>query len=261
MVKRVLNYVIWGITLSAIAVLYGFSRVQYLNSPVSMLELSITGQQQGSFLDYNQTYTQLITTLNIDQMPAVKALEVPAIKDQLSKNPYICRADVYTTLDGKIRVLLTEYQALLRVFTSAQQNFYIDHLGTLFPISEYHSERVMIANGAIPAIPFFEHQKITVYDKLLEENPIKDVYLLAIRLTNDSFLNLMIDQLFVRSNGEIELIPKIGHAGILIGDDKQIDKKLENVTHFFKEKAGSDELQHYSLINAKYINQIICTKK
>ena len=50
-------------------------------------------------------------------------------------------------------------------------------------------------------------------------------------------------------------------AQIIIGDTCQIDDKLRRAEIFIKQKAESPELKDIKIINFKYKNQVVCTKR
>jgi cell division protein FtsQ len=87
------------------------------------------------------------------------------------------------------------------------------------------------------------------------------VYLLNEKLRNDEFLGSLIDQIYINSLGELELSPKLGPATILIGDLNHLDEKLLHLKAFYVQKGLSSELAEYRLVNLKFRNQIVCTKR
>lgn len=259
MIKKILSYISWVLTAAGIIVLLGFVRYQQANDSITDINLRITAQHAATFLNYNTTFNELAQYIKLYNKPKFSELNIHQIKTRLLANPYIEDASAFTTLDGKLIVNLHEYNALIRVFTP-EQSFYIDPNGIIFPISEQHTERVMIANGNINDIPWPGNTNPSIFDQEFEESALASVYKLAKLLEKEQLLTLLVDQIYINLNNEIELTPKIGHASILIGDMNDLDKKFKNISYFFKEKSGSEEINHYSLINAKYTNQIICTK-
>ncbi len=259
MIKKILSYISWILTAAGIIVLLGFVRYQQANDSITDLNLTITAQHNATFLNYNTTFNELAQNIKLYNKPKFSELNIHQIKTNLLANPYIEEASAFTTLDGKLVVNLREYNALIRIFTP-EQSFYIDPNGIIFPISEQHTERVMIANGNIEDIPWLGNTNPSIFDQEFEESSLASVYKLAKLLEKEQLLTLLVDQIYINTNNELELTPKIGHASILIGDMNDLDKKFRNISYFFKEKSGSEEINHYSLINAKYTNQIICTK-
>lgn len=259
MIKKILSYISWILTAAGIILLLGFVRFQHANDSITDLNLTITAQHTATFLNYNTTFNELAQYIKLNNKPKFSELDIYQIKTKLLANPYIENVSAFTTLDGKLITSLQEYNALIRVFTP-EQSFYIDPNGIIFPTSTHHTERVMIANGNINDIPWSGDTNPSIFDQEFEDSPLISIYKLAKLLKEEQLLSLLVDQIYINTNDELELTPKIGHASILIGDMNDLDKKFRNISYFFKEKSGSEEINHYNLINAKYTNQIICTK-
>jgi cell division protein FtsQ len=260
MLKRILNIFIWTFTAIGIAALLGFARYRYFQSPVKGIELTITGQHNGSFLDYNKTYSRLQQVSGFKNNAPIGSVKIRKIEAELFEIPYLADVSAYTTIDGVVRYTMIERKPLLRIFTQKLQNFYVDQNGVVFPVSNNHSERVIVANGYIPDVQIDNKKKLSVFHEEAGTH-LRTAYTLAKLLQSDSLLNVIIDQIYFNSLNEIELIPKIGDANILIGDESDLEKKLRNISGFFTAKAGSDEIYQYKSINAKFTNQIVCTKR
>lgn len=260
MLNRILSIIIWTFTAIGIAALLGFARYQYFQSPVKGIELTIIGQHNGSFLDYNKTYSRLQQVSGFKNNALIGSVKIRKIEAELYEIPYLAEVSAYTTIDCVVRYTMIERKPLLRIFTQKLQNFYIDQEGIVFPVSTNHSERVIVANGYIPDVQINNKQKLSVFQKEAG-NHLRTSFTLAKLLQSDSLLSIIIDQIYFNSLNEIELIPKIGNAPILIGDATDLEKKLRNISGFYLAKAGSDEIYQYKSINAKFTNQIVCTKR
>jgi hypothetical protein len=141
MLKRILSIIIWTFTAIGIAALLGFARYQYFQSPVKGIELTIIGQHDGSFLDYNKTYSRLQQVSGFKNNAPIGSVKIRKIEAELHEIPYLAEVSAYTTIDGVVRYTMIERKPLLRIFTQKLQNFYIDQDGIVFPVSNQHSER------------------------------------------------------------------------------------------------------------------------
>jgi cell division protein FtsQ len=67
--------------------------------------------------------------------------------------------------------------------------------------------------------------------------------------------------MYVNTDSEIELIPRVGDHTILIGNTNNLEEKMQNLFVFYTQamkKAGWNE---YEMINLKYRGQVVCSKK
>ena len=65
----------------------------------------------------------------------------------------------------------------------------------------------------------------------------------------------------MNANGDMELVPRVGDHTILIGDDQQIHEKFEKLFLFYMEGLNKAGWNKYKVINLKYKDQVVCTKK
>ena len=77
-------------------------------------------------------------------------------------------------------------------------------------------------------------------------------------MSNDSFWNAQIEQIYVDTAGDIILIPRVGDHTIIFGDLNDIDTKFNKLYTFYRNVAPAEGWEKYSSVNLKYKDQIIC---
>ncbi len=77
---------------------------------------------------------------------------------------------------------------------------------------------------------------------------------------SDPFWNSQIEQVYVRNDLKIELIPRVGDAVILLGDMEDYKEKLDRVYRLYDKGFGVLGWNRYSLLDLQYDGQIVCTK-
>lgn len=165
------------------------------------------------------------------------------IETELLKNEMIANVEAYKTPAGSIRLEIKQKIPILRVIGS-YGNFYVDNNGSLMPVSQRYVVHVPIATGNVE-----------------KELAMTELYKFALFLQENEFWNNQIDQIFVHPDGEIELIPRVGDFIIRMGDMTDFEEKLANLQLFYEQAIPKVGWEKYSLINLKYKNQIVCTKK
>ncbi|MCH2197568.1 MAG: hypothetical protein MK081_02210 [Flavobacteriales bacterium] len=56
------------------------------------------------------------------------------------------------------------------------------------------------------------------------------------------------------------MIPRVGRAEIIIGDETELDSKLRRLKAFMKEMSHKNNLNKYKRINVKYRDQVVCER-
>ena len=184
-----------------------------------------------------------------------------AIEKFLLQNSAIQAVNVFTQISGEVDILILQRQPIVRIENAQQQQFYIGSDGRLMATNPNHSARLIIANGNISEL-FSPNKDIRkpATDKDFSAPILNKIYQLATYIRNDNFLNNLIEQIYVNSKNEFELVPKNGNHLILLGNAENFEdqfKRLHQFYHHGIQKVGWDA---YKIINLKYNNQVVCTK-
>lgn len=261
MVKRILSIATWIITGIGILVLMAFARQHYRHSAIKTMNVQIERTGGEGFLQKEKVMAVVMRVSDSAVGKSIGALRVTKLQSALVSNPWVDHSDVSTSINGVVNIRLREREAILRVFNRTNQSVYVDHHGILFPVNTDYSARVLVANGYINFPALSAVTTANIYDSAYRNTLLPQLYQLSLVIENDPFLEVLIDQVYINSLGEIELSPKIGSATIVLGDLNQIDHKMTKLKTFYKTKAGSKELYDYQSVNLKYMNQIVCTKR
>lgn len=170
------------------------------------------------------------------------------ISQLIEQNKLILRADCYHTPDSLLRIDVKQRNPIIRVKSllsvkdskgAAVSDFFIDLDGELMPAQLGSAIRLPLATGYIR-----ERHIIPLHD-------------FALYLKNHDFWSDEITQIYVRENGDIELIPRVGSHSILVGNFENIDQKLKHVRTFYKKVLPKKGWNAYRVINAKFDGQIV----
>jgi cell division protein FtsQ len=80
-------------------------------------------------------------------------------------------------------------------------------------------------------------------------------------IDDNDFWSAQIDQIYVDSNNDIDLIPRVGNQLIHIGTTENIEGKLKNLAAFYDKVLPEVGWNKYSVINLEYKDQIVCKKR
>lgn len=180
-------------------------------------------------------------------------LDVNRVERVLEADPFIREAEAYVDGENVLQLHIRQREPLMRIIDSRNANYYLDKTGVRMPLSRHFTARVIVATGNIPPFsPDFEKRK-----KYL----LKDVYELGKYIEENAFLHALIEQIYVNKEGEMLLIPKVGHQKILLGPVEGKEDKLYRLEQFYRQALPYEGWDKYKLINLKYKNQIICKKR
>jgi cell division protein FtsQ len=173
----------------------------------------------------------------------IGTINTERIEKELLKNEMIARVEAYKTPSRLIKLEVEQKIPIIRIISSSD-NYYIDNRGTVMPISPHYVADVPIASGNV--------------EKTLAKT---DLYKFALFLQKNKFWNDQIEQIYIYPDNEVDLIPRVGDHRIILGDFTDFEEKLNNLQLFYEQAIPKVGWEKYSIINLKYKDQIVCTKK
>ncbi len=173
----------------------------------------------------------------------MSSINTELIETELKKNEMIARVEVYKTPSGMIKLEVEQKIPILRII-SPRGNYYVDNVGTTMPVSFRYVVDVPLVTGYVE-----------------KELATTDLYKFALFLQEHTFWNSQIEQIYVHPNEEVELIPRVGNHRIVLGSFVDFEEKLENLRLFYDKVIPKIGWEKYSIVNLKYKNQIVCTKR
>ncbi len=191
-------------------------------------------------------------------------IDLEGIEHSLRSRQIIKDAQAFITEPGVLHLKISQKKPFVRVFNRYGQGYYLDQEGNIIPLSQSFSPFVIVANGFI-AEPFTVGKTLNInearHDSLpLSLHTIYDVYELATFITADKFWNSQIEQIYVNSNYDFELIPRVGSHIIELGRVEDLDEKFDNLKLLYTEGFSKLGWNKYGKISLKYNNQVVCTK-
>jgi len=286
-VKKILNIIGWFTAILLLVILFGFSKSRQKSQPYNGLKISIDRSNNNYFILENDVKSTLKNLgFALSDTDYASKVDVRKIEDFLSDNPFVQKANVYTTINGALKVEITQRKPLLRVFNQRGESFYLDQFGKIMPLSTSYSARVLVVNGAV-AVDYYTLYKLSQnkewnIDKFISNHLNKksksqnlsssqldsikmidqylDLYKMATFISSNEFWKAQVSQLYVNKENEFEVIPRVGNHEIIFGEANEIPFKFEKLMVFYKKALPKTGWNEYSTINLKFKNQIVCTK-
>ena len=166
------------------------------------------------------------------------------IHDSILTNRLIKSAEVYSTQRNAVVIKVNQRVPFYRVISDTKGSFYVDNKREVMPVSNSFALYVPIATGDIDE----EYAKNELFDFItfLQDNPYWEAW---------------IDQIVVKSNKDVELIPRVGDFRIIFGKLENYNEKLSRFSLFIEKGLNVVGWNRYSEINLKFDNQVVCTRK
>ncbi|MBK7852493.1 MAG: hypothetical protein IPJ66_15540 [Bacteroidetes bacterium] len=254
----------WVLVLIAFAVTVGFTESKQANLLCTDVRIVVEDSTGFAFVETSDIQNILHDKFGELKGQPVSSINIALLEKIINNNPFISRAEVFSTVDGKLNIEVKQRLPVVRIMNFNNESFYIDDKGVFMPRSEKYTARVPVANGYI----FDKEVERSV--RVIDEDPvdtsvhlsrIEKVFRVADYIHHHDFWNAQIEQIYVNANGDLELIPRVGDHSIVLGDDQHIEEKFEKLFLFYTEGLNKTGWNKYKVINLKYKDQVVCTKK
>jgi cell division protein FtsQ len=264
--RRIAVVTAWSVFAAGMLTVLGFVNSNQQAMNCTGINVNIDDKVQHDFIDVEEVLSLLNSNNKIKGKP-IGTINISLLEKKLMSNPYVDRAEVYSTVDGKLQVNVTQRDPLVRIVNMRDEHYYIDRNGRFMPVSERYTTPVIVANGNI--YDSFSMMKLPVWlrdttssdSSLFREKPVlTQVYEVAQFLDRDTFWNSQTEQIYVNETGELELVPRIGSHRIILGNSDELEEKFHRLYIFYTRGLKSTGWNNYSIINLKYHNQVVCTK-
>jgi cell division protein FtsQ len=93
------------------------------------------------------------------------------------------------------------------------------------------------------------------------KNQYTEISELIKKITKDDFLKELVIGLDIVNENEVVFRVRKNHFKVLFGTPVEIDNKFQKFKAFYKIIKRDSLLENYSLINLKYNNQVVATKR
>ncbi len=261
MLNKIKHITLAILTLSGLIALFSFAASHGAGFSEHSPDIRLTSRNGNYFIDYTSIESIIYENTRIREGKAINKKTLEGLNNILCNMPHTEHVKTYRTISGRLGVEVSLRNPVIRVINN-NESFYIDENGYMFPLSELHTARVLIATGNIPAI-YSAGRNILKPNTDGDDTDATDLaglFAVASFIHNDEFWRAFIDQIYVLPNGKFELIPKNGYHTIEFGNPELIDEKFRKLKVFYVYGLSRKGWHYYNKINLEYNNQIICSK-
>ncbi len=239
--RKVIIYPIFVSLLLVLSVLYGFTKKRNLDRKVHSIEVQFA-EGENSFLTHETVNKLLIQSeVTVKNQPK-RIIDLHHLEEKVLGNPYVDKAKVFITPGGLIKTHISQKEPIARII-SENEVYYIDDKGLVIPLSKNFSARVPLVKGKDVS------------------SKIKEITELVLFISNDEFLKKEITGIEKINSNEYVLTVRSGDYKIHFGEYENVNLKFKKLKAFYNKSLKDKSIKNYKVINIKYHNQVVCTKR
>ncbi len=269
--KRIFNIIIFIALSSGMVFLFVFANLKQKELVCGEFIIDIDYNGAPPLIN-NSTIRREITRsgLRIKNQP-VASIKAPQLQQLLKSNPYVKKATISVSVNGVVKANILQRNPIVRVVDREYNQCLLDDEGHMMPVNIEFPVRLVLATGNINNLKKASAKtgasnapstRVRYQPARTSNLPsdLSDIHKVALKLEADTLTSALIEQIYINSEKEIELIPKIGEQSIIMGDTVLIDHKLRNLRVFYDHGMKNFAWNNYKVINLKYKNQVVCSK-
>jgi cell division protein FtsQ len=190
---------------------------------------------------------------------AIREIPVTDIEKTITRLPELRSAEVYFTIDGKLNIYADQRDPIMRLMVGGG-DYFVDDEGYVIRRRKLNTPRLHVVTGNIRVTSQMLNG-ISVLDTLVRNSILKDIYSLVTFLRSDRFWSAQIDQIYVDTDDEIDLIPRLGSNTIHLGSIENMEDKFNNLEALYREVLPEVGWNYYSRISLEFRDQIVCKRR
>lgn len=246
--RRILKILTWIGIAAWFVVILGFVSAESEKVLCNRIEVVISDTIQSRFITESNIRSMFQAEgLQLQGYP-LSDINIRELEAMLENNDYIKRAEVSTDITGRMEVRIKQGIPLVRIMPRGSRGYYLDLEGFTMPLSDQFTPHILLLSGYMG-------------DRETDKGTLEEVHRFCSYVANHPFWSDQIVQIYRNRSGEYELIPRVGAHQILLGSMESWEKKLRNLEMLYEQGLPVYGWNTYGIINLKYTNQVICTKR
>ncbi len=235
------NIALWLFGIASLILIYSFARNKHDQAKIKSLEIDIDYSKKQYFV--KETEIKKLVQIEYPYLDSLylREINIKLLEEKLDNHPSISKAEVFSTLDGILRIEVTQKMPVAR-FMHTGASYYLDAKGDSMPLSPNFSARVPLVTGSIST------------------SNRAEVFQFVNTLSKDEFFRNFFAGIEISANGEWLLFPKPGHHKVLLGKPENAEVKLKKLKIFYQSAVTKKNIDSLKTINLKYKGQVICRK-
>lgn len=239
--------------LAAIIIVAGiiaFTETKQGDISIKDITIKIDNLQENHFLDESDIIE--LMQLNKENLTGTRIdrINLKGIERKIKRQPFIKNADMYSDLKGNLVVRAELRRPIARVVRNDGPDGYIAEDGTIMPVSEKFTSRVILVSGSY--VPQLLQQ-----ENMNANEETKQILELINKIRDDEFWSAQIVQLDIDRKARVTIFPQVGDEQIEFGKPVDLDTKFRKLMIFYKEILPRKGWNKYNRVNLEYEGQIV----
>ena len=210
----------------------------------------IAGEEEQQFVDKEDLLKRLTANTTPPILGAsLQALEALKIENIVKNDDFVRTGIAYKSWKGDLKIEIIPRRPIARIIYPNHQSQYVDEDGTLLPLSDQYTARVLLV----------EAERLRGVKKNLREHAYGTALLALLNyIERDPFWRAQIVYMGIDEEGKIVMHTQIGQQRVEFGFPEAMEEKLAKLKLFYKQIVPCKGWNTYKRVNVEFDNQIVC---
>ena len=220
------------------------------SASIKDITIKMRNANENHFLDEDDIVKLMELKMDNLKGASLDRVNMKEVEKKIRRDPFIKDAQLYSDLKGNLVVSAEIRRPIARIVRSDGPDGYIAEDGTVMPVSDKFTSRVILISG-----PYV--RQILKQSNLNTSEEGKQLITLINTIREDEFWNAQVAQLDIDSKMRITVYPQVGNERIEFGRPDNVDTKLKKLMIFYKEILPRMGWNKYDRVNLEYEGQIV----
>jgi len=220
------------------------------SASIKDITIKMRNANENHFLDEDDIVKLMELKMDNLKGASLDRVNMKEVEKKIRRDPFIKDAQLYSDLKGNLVVSAEIRRPIARIVRSDGPDGYIAEDGTVMPVSDKFTSRVILISG-----PYV--RQMLKQSNLNTSEEGKQLITLINTIREDEFWNAQVAQLDIDSKMRITVYPQVGDERIEFGRPDNVDTKLKKLMIFYKEILPRMGWNKYDRVNLEYAGQIV----
>jgi len=240
-----IKYIV-AVSITVLIVMYLFYSMHHFislrnDSVCTGIDIKMDVSQSIKLLSVNDIKQQLVGQGLLPIGKKYKTINAERIEEFLKNNPMLKEVECYKSVSGLVTITVKQHVPKFRVV--GYQSYYINQDKERMPISPNYAAYVPVVSGRVTLT--MTKGELFDFVSFLEQHP---------------FWNSQIEQIHIRDDLKVELVPRVGDGIILLGSFERFEAKLRKLEKLYLRGFNVVGWNKYKVINLEYKDQVVCSQ-
>jgi cell division protein FtsQ len=217
---------------------------------VQDIQVKIENIEDNHFLDEDDINHLMQVSHDNIKGASLSKVGMKEIEKRIKNDRFVKEAQLYSDLKGNLVVKVELRRPIARIVRNDGPDGYIAEDGTVMPVSDKFSVRVVLVSGLYV-------RKLLQMENLNDAEEGKQLIAMINHIREDEFWKAQVAQLDIDSKERITIFPQVGDEIIEFGKPEEIEAKFKKLKIFYKEILPTKGWSKYRRVNLEYEGQII----